>query len=154
MCRLLQDEIGTVWEKRVFAGEWDAERAGGCGNTAAWKQNDQYWVRISGSEPVKMFFHLAQEDVRSQFKPIIEYSIGLYLMTHDSIVVKKTQRLKGEVRLLCADLSVDQFRRKHRLCTRPPSSIGASMPFRWTWRRAFTRCCRALLKRDSWRAFT
>jgi hypothetical protein len=97
VCRLLQDEIGTVWEKRVFAGEWDAAHAGGCGNTAGWKDNEQYWLRIPGPHSVKMFFHLAQEDVRSKFKPSIEYSIGLYLMTHDSTMVKKEQRLKGEV---------------------------------------------------------
>ncbi len=56
VCRLLQDvtrefvfchfasftpqqEIGTVWEKRIFFGEWGPETAGGCGNTVNWKLN-------------------------------------------------------------------------------------------------------------------
>jgi hypothetical protein len=95
VCRLLQDEIGTIWEKRVFFGEWDDSTAGGCGNTAAWKMNDQYWVKVTEPDS-KMFFHLAQEDVRSLFKSAVEFSIGIYLMTHDSTTVKKTARTREQ----------------------------------------------------------
>jgi hypothetical protein len=95
VCRLLQDEIGTVWEKRIFADSWGPGNAGGCGNTANWKKNDQFWIEntVPGN---RVFFHLAQEDVRSQYKPQIEYSIGLYLMKSESKMVKKDRRTRDE----------------------------------------------------------
>ena len=96
VCRLLQDEVGTVWEKRVFQGEWGAGTAGGCGNTANWTNNDQYWVRNT-SPNNRVFFHLAQDDVRSKGKPKIEFSIGLYLMKHDSTMVKKETRPSNDI---------------------------------------------------------
>lgn len=45
--RLLSDDVGKVWQKNVFKGEWDDKTDGGCCNFASWTRNPQYWLVVS-----------------------------------------------------------------------------------------------------------
>jgi hypothetical protein len=96
VCRLLTDDIGKVWEKRIFPGEWTAETAGGCCNHKTWNTNPQYWVRVF--QPTQMFFHLARQDSRcsgawNRFKE----AIGVYIFKNEPINKRKQYRYRDDV---------------------------------------------------------
>jgi hypothetical protein len=92
VCRLLTDEIGKVWEKRMFVDNF----SGGCSNHPTWTRNSQFWIQVSNSA-VETFIHLAQSDTRCMGSPQCKASIGFYLFgnVHD-LSAKKTTRTAND----------------------------------------------------------
>jgi hypothetical protein len=104
----------------------------------------------------RMFFHLAQEDVRSQFKPSVEYSIGIYLMSHDSTMTKKTNRTKAET------LHTPTFINRCKvmlfsvfcICFKIIMVTDENTLFLSCFNRESTCWCHVRSIRDKWRGFT
>ena len=92
--RLLTDEVGEVWEKYAFEGEWTQETSGGCLTFPSWAKNPQY--RIHSSLPNnRVFICLSQADKRfMDHKECKLESAGLTILKGD-FRTRANQKKKG-----------------------------------------------------------
>ena len=95
VCRLLTDDVGKIWEKTIFAAQWDAETAGGCCNYDSWIRNHQYWLTVT--QDTQMFFHLARQDGRVHGRPKFTEAIGCYVFEERDLTQRKKHRYRGDL---------------------------------------------------------
>eukprot|EP01102_Stenamoeba_stenopodia_P011225 TRINITY_DN3431_c0_g1_i1.p1 TRINITY_DN3431_c0_g1~~TRINITY_DN3431_c0_g1_i1.p1 ORF type:complete len:1206 (+),score=321.89 TRINITY_DN3431_c0_g1_i1:183-3800(+) len=90
--RLLTDEVGVVWQKTRFTGEWKGESAAGCSNYGSWQKNPQYGISVKQPN-TKVFLSLMQPDQRYRSKSsegIYNVGIGAYVIQTGDLKYRKS----------------------------------------------------------------
>eukprot|EP01087_Luapelamoeba_hula_P002002 TRINITY_DN1177_c0_g3_i2.p1 TRINITY_DN1177_c0_g3~~TRINITY_DN1177_c0_g3_i2.p1 ORF type:complete len:501 (-),score=64.43 TRINITY_DN1177_c0_g3_i2:91-1593(-) len=88
VCRLYHDDIGKIWQKHMYRGEWRGRSAGGCMNHLTWVYNPQLGL-TPGSKSTTAFISLYQNDTR--MTRIASTPIGLYVLeTPNNKIIKTT----------------------------------------------------------------
>jgi len=95
--RLLTDEIGKVWQKRAFRGEWKGRQAGGSTNNPTWRNNPQYGIVVKVPN-TRVFISLSQPDQR-MINGTTEYKIpiGLHLMKTSNALIPKLSCTNNDI---------------------------------------------------------
>jgi len=94
--RLLTDDIGKVWQKKIYEGEWRGKSAGGSTNHPTWRNNPQYGLVVKTPD-TRMFIALNQPDNRMKWTNEYKVPIGLHLIKTADSRIPKTSLSNDEI---------------------------------------------------------